>query len=60
MGIGIQIKKPQQNLDGELGLGASSSQTPSTSLPPIYYVLTGLTFLSAFVALYFLFLTRSV
>ena len=59
MGLGIQIKKPeQQSLDkNSEGLLQPDS---AISLSPMYKLMTGLTFLSALVALYFFFQSRSV
>jgi len=59
MGLGIQIKKPE-HISPEMSSGMMGPSVASASLPPIYLLMTGLTFLSALVALYFFFQARSV
>jgi len=59
MGLGIAIKKPEhKNSDMQAESFLSTSSEPSLS--PLYILMMGLTFLSALVALYFLFQSRSV
>ncbi len=59
MGLGIQIKKPE-HVASEITAETPSASNASFNLSPVYLLMTGLTFLSAFVALYFFFQTRSV
>ena len=59
MGKGIQIKKPDHMVNVESVIEEKISQSPQ-SLPSLFYLMMGLTFPAAFLALYFFLQTRHV
>ena len=58
MGIGIQIKKPE-HVKVESVIEDKSSKH-AQSFPPLFYLMMGLTFPAALLALYFFLQTRNV